>query len=951
MRLLGSLALATTCFAQTPLAQALALGDLTVSSYLGQRLNAEIELLSLDEGDAEILIARLASRELFQQFNVARTDVLLDLRFAVDASDPGRPVVRISSNRPVNEPFVNVLMALESPDGVFLKEVSILLDPAVYAQQSSASPSVVNNANRSPTRNSSSNRLWVRRGDTLMSLGKSIAPAGVSAHQATVALYRNNPGAFHGSIHHLRPGVYLSVPSVAEMRAISTTEAKRLLRYSPSSNGSAATVRAAQSSNGRASSARTLPPATRATAANVPIAASTPVYAKPQDSMGEPPKDFMGEPPAVDITSEEDLSDYYANRDPNQASARASRPPPSVAATPKSDPSPVAGPTNATHITAPDAQMLLEVRGMIAELREALDGLEETVSEKVDQLEAIDQRVVLLQASLDEVGQKFSTDIAVVDSTVRSNIEDEKAIAEVSKATANSTAAAVAQLESAATSGAVKVDDIEDLAKVLLDERVIETARDDGTLQELVEEAKKRALDDAIDRGIVEEDDDLELVATPEESGVAPSIDTPNIDEPLQQAVPDEPIVRPDEMPQSFPANAKWLAEELVSDTPKAAELRKYLLLGALGFIVVGAGSIQYQRWKWRREVQLLEEEEALAEANVDTSNSLNHYRSQLDGDELQEETLKDALRNNSDAHDVRLQLLNFYAVKGWTEKYAKCARDMYRMTQGRVPEWQQVIEWGLQLDSNMKFYEAEDNTRDTEPKKSTYGSDGPTAHIGQRELEARNRSRGFDESGNMVVNSVMDSDVEKEANDGAVFAESEQDMGSFDEIAEAEAELARAEAALAAVEADTAEKGRADERASHADTAARSDLVSLAEQTQEETNVDTQDDVSANNDDSIDTAISVDNKMLVGSREIDSGIESEDIKPQDTELQVHYVEESLQDFLAKQLSPDEYSDASSVESLAANTETLDFDVGATVEPESGIGIGIGIERLKCQRC
>ena len=51
-------------------AHAAGLGRLTVLSQLGQPLNAEIEIVSLQPGEEESLAARLASNDAFQQAGI-----------------------------------------------------------------------------------------------------------------------------------------------------------------------------------------------------------------------------------------------------------------------------------------------------------------------------------------------------------------------------------------------------------------------------------------------------------------------------------------------------------------------------------------------------------------------------------------------------------------------------------------------------------------------------------------------------------------------------------------------------------------------------------------------------------------------------------------------------------------------------------------------------------------
>jgi len=159
--------------------------------------------------------------------------------------------------------------------------------------------------------------------------------------------------------------------------------------------------------------------------------------------------------------------------------------------------------------------------------------------------------------------------------------------------------------------------------------------------------------------------------------------------------------------PVAFPENILWEAEQVIADPAKVAKLRRSLLNGGLIIVAGTMFAFLYRRWSWRREVRRMDEK--FAEKPVDTSNTLAYYRSNLNSEELLEDDLKEALRTNRAAHDVRVQLLQFYASKREVQKFTDCAKDMYRLTRGRIPEWQDVIEMGLALDPDMNFYDVDE--------------------------------------------------------------------------------------------------------------------------------------------------------------------------------------------------------------------------------------------------
>src|SRR5690606_23105067 len=103
-----------------------------VKSSLNQPLEAEIELVSVrDLGQAEILPA-LAKPSDFEKAGVERVQFLSDLKFNVVFKDSNKAVIRLTSNRPVREPFLNFLVEVVWPNGRLLREYALLIDPPMF---------------------------------------------------------------------------------------------------------------------------------------------------------------------------------------------------------------------------------------------------------------------------------------------------------------------------------------------------------------------------------------------------------------------------------------------------------------------------------------------------------------------------------------------------------------------------------------------------------------------------------------------------------------------------------------------------------------------------------------------------------------------------------------------------------------------------------------------------
>src|SRR3989442_257760 len=72
-----------------PMVYAAGLGQLSVNSPLGQPLNAEIEIVSLQPGEEEGLVARLAPPEAFRAAGIDFNPALVTVRFTIERR--GRP--------------------------------------------------------------------------------------------------------------------------------------------------------------------------------------------------------------------------------------------------------------------------------------------------------------------------------------------------------------------------------------------------------------------------------------------------------------------------------------------------------------------------------------------------------------------------------------------------------------------------------------------------------------------------------------------------------------------------------------------------------------------------------------------------------------------------------------------------------------------------------------------
>jgi len=119
------------------LTNALSLGDIESNSSLNQPFRGKINLHSTSAAEAKTLKIRVASQAVFNRVGIDRPAFLNSIRFRTTIQN-GKPVILVSSNQPINEPFLNFLLEVSWPDGQLLKEYTVLLDPPVLMRPDTA---------------------------------------------------------------------------------------------------------------------------------------------------------------------------------------------------------------------------------------------------------------------------------------------------------------------------------------------------------------------------------------------------------------------------------------------------------------------------------------------------------------------------------------------------------------------------------------------------------------------------------------------------------------------------------------------------------------------------------------------------------------------------------------------------------------------------------------------
>src|SRR5688572_22117303 len=234
-------------------AHAAGLGRLTVQSALGEPLRAEVEITSLQAGETDSLNARLGSPDAFRAAGIEYSPTLVSIRVALDRRD-GKPYLRLTSVRPIDDPFLDIIIELQWATGRLVREYTFLLDPPQYREKPAAAaappapaPSAPQVAKPAavpapaapearalaprPSAPAASGRTYeVQKGDTLGKIARENKPDGVSMQQMLVALYRANQGAFiRENMNLVRAGRILQIPDRDAAAGVSSTEASGLV--------------------------------------------------------------------------------------------------------------------------------------------------------------------------------------------------------------------------------------------------------------------------------------------------------------------------------------------------------------------------------------------------------------------------------------------------------------------------------------------------------------------------------------------------------------------------------------------------------------------------------------------------------------------------------------------------------------------------------------------------
>jgi pilus assembly protein FimV len=247
---------------------ALSLGRITVQSALGEPLRAEVDVPNISAEEASSLKANVAAPAAFIAAGLEYNAVMTGLQVTLARKADGRAFFRLTSDRPINDPFVDMILEASWSSGRIVRDYTMLFDPPALKQAAPAptlaqtpvaaslparasapaytpEPTRASAANKAPApkpvaeaptpkaekktpapQTAGAQTVTVMPGDSASRIAVKSKAIDVSLDQMLVALLRANPDAFtNGNLNRLRAGAVLDLPSAEQAKSIATDEA------------------------------------------------------------------------------------------------------------------------------------------------------------------------------------------------------------------------------------------------------------------------------------------------------------------------------------------------------------------------------------------------------------------------------------------------------------------------------------------------------------------------------------------------------------------------------------------------------------------------------------------------------------------------------------------------------------------------------------------------------
>jgi len=241
------------------IAHALQLGKIVVTSSQGQPLNAEIEMMLAPGEDLSKLQTSLASKENYESQGIERLPIHNNISVELQKNERGLTVLKLKSTQPVPEPFLDLLIQVDSPKGRNYREYTVLLDPpetSIINQDKivavdKTDPTLINdkketkesieknkapiekevkNSPKSQEKNKSSDfsakSITVKSADTIYKIARENKLPGITTEQMVIGIFNLNELAFtNKNINGLEVGQKIILPTQDDFMNLSHAKA------------------------------------------------------------------------------------------------------------------------------------------------------------------------------------------------------------------------------------------------------------------------------------------------------------------------------------------------------------------------------------------------------------------------------------------------------------------------------------------------------------------------------------------------------------------------------------------------------------------------------------------------------------------------------------------------------------------------------------------------------
>jgi len=236
------------CLLLLPLVgNALQLGKIVVTSSQGQPLNAEIEMMLTPGEDLSKLKTSLATKESYESQGIERLAIHNNISVELQKNEKGQTILKLKSSQPVPDPFLDLLIQVDSAKGRNYREYTVLLDPPetpIIQQEKivaidKAEPLPMNDkkeAKESVDKNKitfekenknnlkpleknkpadlSSKSITVKPADTIYKIARENKIPGITTEQMVVGIFNLNELAFtNKNINGLEVGQKIALPT------------------------------------------------------------------------------------------------------------------------------------------------------------------------------------------------------------------------------------------------------------------------------------------------------------------------------------------------------------------------------------------------------------------------------------------------------------------------------------------------------------------------------------------------------------------------------------------------------------------------------------------------------------------------------------------------------------------------------------------------------------------